>query len=191
MKRFFLKHSTCALVVLALLPFTALSSSAATQREHLTPAEIELVRDNQALDARMAVFVRAIERRLEAISAPNAPEAATAKGSEKFKESEKWGELPKSTRPQLIHDIARILEEAVTNIEDASIHSEKSSLIPKALRKLAEAGNRFLPRLTALREGTENEAERDLLEQAIESTQEVIDAAARLPEEATTKKKKS
>lgn len=179
-----LKRAACAV---ALLTTVLLPAADAAQREHLTPQEVELVRDNQALDARMGVFARAVERRLDLLADPRAVEKLAAK------DAEKWGTLPKATRGQLLSDIARILEEAVTNIEDASIHSEKSPLIPKALRKLAEATDRFLPRLTALRAGVEDDAERDLLEQAIESAHEVVDAAARLPEEepTTTKKKKS
>lgn len=184
MNRSTLKRAARALAAAAaLVPFPA---AAAAQREHLTPAEIELVRDNQALDARVGVFARAVERRLDLLANPQSVEKLSPK------EAEKWGTLPKATRAQLLSDVARILDEAVTNIEDAAIHSEKSPLIPKAVRKLAEAGNRFLPRLTAMREGAQGDAERDALERAIESLNEVLDAAARLPEEEppTTDKKK-
>ncbi len=172
------------LLSLAFFSMPGLLAAAPHQREHLTPEEVELVRDNQMLDARVAVFVKAVERRLLVLSGSQAVEKDSSK------DSEKWGALPKGTRAQLISDVARIMEEAVTNIEDASIRSEKSSLIPKSLRKLAEASNRFLPQLNAMRETTQDEAERDLLEQAIESAQEVVNAAAKLPAESTDSKSK-
>lgn len=166
----------CAVTLLALLPFLAPALSTSAQREHLTPEEIELVRENQALDARMGVFVKAAERRLRAVSDP---QAASVKPE---KETENLGAL-EGTRTQLLSDIAGILDEAITNIEDASIHSEKSPLIPKALRKLAEGCNRLLPQLTALRQTVEDERERDSLERSIESAQQIVDAASKLPPE--------
>ena len=83
------------------------------------------MRVNQTLDLRTGVFVKAVERRLAAIADPKAAEKLSAK------ELEQWGAV-KGTRAQLLTDIERILEEAVTNIEDAAIHSAKSSLIPKS-----------------------------------------------------------
>ena len=188
MRRLTLGRCARALILASLVTPHAIPAfaGASHQREHLTPEEVELVRDNQALDARVGVFARAVERRLLVLSEPGAVEKVSSK------DADKWGALPKGTRAQMISDIARILEEAVTNIEDASIRSEKSLLIPKALRKLAEASARFLPRLAAMRESAQDEAELDLLAQAIESAQEVIDAASKLPADTTeTKKKKS
>lgn len=159
--------------------------SARAQREHLTPEEVELVRDAQALDLRMGVFARAVERRLLVMSDPQADVKLTAK------EAEQWGAAPKGTRAQLLSDVAHILDEAITNIDDAVIHSEKSPLIPKALRRLAEAGARFVPQMTAMRERVEDARERDLLEQAIESAQQIVEAADKLPAEPEEPKKKS
>lgn len=178
----------------SLLLFVMLQASpavcAATQRahrEHLTPEEVELVRDNQELDKRMGIFVKAIERRLAAISNPQLVEA-------KPKDAEKWGVLPQSTRAQFLADISGILSEATTNVEDASLHNEKSPLIPKAVRILAAACNRFLPQLTPLREAATTDAERESIEKAIENAQEIIEATGKLapetkPEEKKTKSK--
>src|SRR5687768_7944840 len=71
------------------------------RREHLTPEEIELVRDNQELDARTKVFITAAERRLLAVTNP----AESAKNAPK--EKEKWGEV-QGTRTQLFYDISKI-----------------------------------------------------------------------------------
>ncbi|HEV2763248.1 MAG TPA: hypothetical protein VGV38_09770, partial [Pyrinomonadaceae bacterium] len=93
------------------------------------------------------------------------------------------GVLPPSTRAQLLHDIAKILDEASLNIDDASIHAEKSSQIPKALRRLASACTKFLPQLTALRPAVADDNEREWLERAIETSQEIVDALSKLSPE--------
>ena len=159
----------------ALLIFFALfislpaqAADAAPQREHLTPEEIELVRDTQELDKRTAVFVKAVERRLLALTDPSAKQLKD--------DLLKWGEV-KGTRAQMLSDVSRILDEAVVNIDDAATHNQKSPLLRKALYKLSEASNRFLPQLLPLRASAQNEPERENLEQAIEKAQEVIDAA--------------
>ena len=69
------------------LCLTLAAPAAAQQREHLTPEEIELVRDNQELDLRTGVFIKAAERRLLAVTNP----AESAKNAPK--EKEKWGEV--------------------------------------------------------------------------------------------------
>jgi hypothetical protein len=139
------------------------------QRESLTPEEVELVRDNQELDKRTAIFVKAVERRLVAITGQ---QPTPAKPSKKDK----------------LDEIARILDEAITNIDDASLHNEKSPLIPKALRHLAAACTRMLPQLTSMRASSQEEAERQWLEKGIESMEEIIAASAKLPPEPEKKR---
>ncbi len=156
----------------ALLIFLALVSlpahAAAPQREHLTPEEIEIIRDTQELDKRTGVFIKAVERRLLALTDPSAKQLKD--------DLEKWGEV-KGTRAQLLSDVARILDEAVVNIDDAHTHNQKSPLLRKSLYKLSEASNRFLPQLVPLRASAQNEPERENLEQAIEQAQQIVDAA--------------
>jgi hypothetical protein len=156
--------------LLLCLSLAAPSPSAAQRREHLTPEEIEHIRDNQELDKRTAVFVRAAERRALMLSDP----AAAARAAEKEKES--WGEI-KGTRAQLLYDLSRILEEAVVNIDDVHQRAPESGLLRKSLFKLSEAAGRFIPQLTPLREQVRDEAERDQLERAIETAQEILEAA--------------
>jgi hypothetical protein len=139
-------------------------------REHLTPEEIELVRDNQVLDARTGVFIKAAERRLLAVTNP----AEAAKTSAKDKE--KWGEV-KGTRAQLFYDISKILDEAVVNVDDVAVHDPDSPLLRKALFMLGQAAGRILPELTKLREGVAEEAEADQLDRALETTKEIAEAA--------------
>src|SRR3954467_1596405 len=104
-------------LLFALCVCLSLSATAAAQkREHLTPEEIELVRDNQELDLRTGVFIKAAERRLLAVTNP----AESAKNAPL--EKEKWGEVLGS-RVQLIYDISKILDEAVVNVDDAAEHN--------------------------------------------------------------------
>ena len=168
---------TAAPLVLALLvslPCSAAFASA-RQREHLTDEEIELIRDNQELDKRTGVFIKAAERRLLAVTNPE--EAA----KQAAKEKDKWGEV-KGTRAQLLYDISKILDEAVVNIDDAAIHNPDSPLLRKSLYMLSEAVGRILPQLDRLREGTLGrpfmiDYGRTRLDRAIETAKEIADAA--------------
>jgi hypothetical protein len=100
--------------------------------------------------------------------------AAAARAAEKERES--WGEV-KGTRAQLLYDLSRILEEAVVNIDDVHIRAPSSGLLRKSLFKLSEAAGRLIPQLTPLRQQVQDEAERDQLERAIETAQEILAAA--------------
>ena len=146
------------------------ATAAAQKREHLTPEEIELVRDNQELDARTNVFIKAAERRLLAATNP-AESAKNAPG-----EKEKWGEV-QGTRAQLFYDISKILDEAVVNVDDVAEHNPESPLLRKSLYLLSEATTRMLPQLTRLREGVQSESESDQLDRALETAREITDAA--------------
>ena len=159
---------SAALVALALLLPQAAAS--AQRRDHLTPEEVELVRDNQELDKRTQVFVKAAERRM--LAATNPEEFAR----QSAKDKEKWGEV-KGTRTQLVYDVSKILEEASTNIDDSAAHSPDSPLLRKSLFILSEAVGRILPQLAKMREGVREEAESDQLDHAIETAQEIADAA--------------
>ena len=165
----------CLLAVTIFTP-TLARGRALPKRDHLTPQEADLVRDAQLIDKRIDVFIRAAERRFLVLQNPQAV-------APKQKDAEKWGELPKGTRAELLYDISKILDEAITNIDDVSSREPKNPLLPKALRKLAEACNRFLTQLTPLREQLKDERsdEREQLEQAIENAQEIIAAADKLP----------
>lgn len=172
-----------ALVAVSLMPVTGShAASGAQKREHLTEQETDMVRDTQELDRRIALFAKIAERRVAAVtSAADAPAPSA-------KDVEKWGELPKGTRGQLFGDLARILDEAINNIDDVAARSPNNSLIPKALRHLSEASARFLAQLAPLRTNTATEGEREAIEQAIEHLEQIIDAAKKLPEETTEKK---
>src|SRR5438045_1162165 len=81
-------------------------------RDHLTDKEVERVQEAQLIDLRVGVFIHAIERRIGVLNNSN-PQPTK-------QEIEKWGELPKGTKAELLSDIAAILDEAITNIDDVS-----------------------------------------------------------------------
>ena len=164
----------CLLALVMLFPLLP-ARAAAQQREHLTPQEVERVRDAQALDRRMDVFIRAAQRRMAALVNPQAPAAPSRR------DLEQWGELPASTRAQLLSDLVKIFEEAITNIDDVGARTPQSNLLPRAVRKLADAANAMLPQLLPLRDSVPEQSERAALEHLLESLQEIIEASRRAP----------
>jgi hypothetical protein len=171
-----------ALILLLLLTSFA---AAAQSRDHLTPQEVELVQESQVLDKRTEIFVKAIERRMLALNG-----AAASNVKQLQKDSEKWGELPKGTRAELIGDIAKILEEAITNIDDVSFHDEKNPLLSKALRKLDTTAEQLITQLTPLGEQTKNADEISSISQTLENAQSIIEAAKKLPAQVEPEKGK-
>jgi len=145
-------------------------------RDHLTPQEVEVVREAQILDKRIDVFIKAIERRMLVLSGTVAAAEKQLK-----KDSEVWGEVPAGTRAELIGDIARILNEAITNIDDVNARDEKNPLIPKALRKLAAAASLTVERLKPLQTQPKDDAEAMGFELLVKHAEEIVDAAAGLP----------
>jgi acyl-CoA reductase-like NAD-dependent aldehyde dehydrogenase len=155
-------------------------------RDHLTPEEVELVREAQMLDKRIEIFIKAVDRRFMVLT-----DASAAASKQVQKDAEKWGPLPKGTRRDLIWDIAKILEEAINNIDDVAARDDRNPLLPKALRRLSEAAQRFQSQLTPMRAQIGNGEERNQLEQALENIQAIIEAANRLPPPTTDKKSKA
>jgi len=184
-----MKKTSFPFLFAALLLLTLLAAPAFAQsRDHLTPKEVELVQDSQLLDQRIDVFVKAIERRLMVM---NGTQAANTKQSKK--EAELWGELPKGSRAELLSDIDRILDEAITNIDDVSTKDEKNPLLAKAVRRLAAEATQLKTQLSPLREQAKSEEELASLEHLLESGQSIIDATSKLaptlPETKGKKKK--
>lgn len=174
----FLRAVTLSLITTVSLLATVSNARAATKRDHLTPLEVEQVRAAQLLDKRIEVFIKVAERRLLLLADPQA-----ASSKQMLKETEKWGEPPAGTRAELFTDLAKILDEAITNIDDVAARDASNRLLPKSLRKLAVAANKFIGQLAPMRAQAKDETERDALEQAMENAQAVIEAANRLPAE--------
>lgn len=174
------KFFAASLALLATVLLCAVPASARFMqhgRDHLTDREADLVRDTQELDKRMDVFIKAADRRITRLVNPN---SLTQKQQQQ--ETETYGELS-GTRYDLLSDVAGILDEAITNIDDAASHTSnaaKTKLLPKALHKLAEASKRFITQLEPLREQLQG-TEREALEQALENAESIVQAEGRLP----------
>src|SRR5215216_7941869 len=178
---------TRTLLISSLILCLGIASHATTlQRDHLTPQEVDLVKEAQALDKRIDVFVRAAERRLMVINNSAAANAKVLK-----KESEKWGELPTGSRAELVTDIARILDEAITNIDDVSARDERNPLISKSLRKLATAVNTIMGQLKPLSAEAKSDVEIASFEMLNEDAKSILEAANKLPAEVDKKAKKN
>jgi len=157
----------------------------AQQRDHLTEKEVDLVKEAQALDKRIDVFIKATERRMMVIT----NSAGTANAKQLKKDSERWGELPTGSRAELVSDIAKILDEAITNIDDVSARDERNPLIGKSLRKLAQAVNAMMAQLKPLAAEAKSEAEVASFELLNEDAQSIVEAANKLPPEVVDPKK--
>ncbi len=164
---------------LVLLLAAAMSLTAQTsKRDQLTAEEIEIVRDTQELDKRTQVFIKAVERRLFVLNGNVAAAAANVKQSRK--DESKWGALPEGTRAQLLSDIAQILEEAMNNIDVVYTRDEKNALVPKSVKLLGEAAQRFHSQLKMFNDKAASEAERDAAYQALRETENIIEAQKNL-----------
>src|ERR1044072_1629423 len=178
--------TTRILLIFSITIFAFVPHAAAQQRDHLTQQEVDLVKEAQILDKRIDVFIRATERRMIVINNSAAANAKLLK-----KESERWGELPTGSRAELVSDIARILDEAITNIDDVSSRNEPNPLIPKALRKLAQAVNNIMGQLKPLGAEAKSDAEIASFEMLNEDAQSILAAANKLPPEVDKKAKKN
>lgn len=146
-------------------------------RDHLTEKEIDLVRDAQELDKRIDVFIKAADRRLIVIK------GLDTNSKELKKDAEFWGDLPSGTRSDLVSDIAKILDEAITNIDDVSSRDEKNPALPRALRKLAAAASRIIDQLKPLESSATNAAELSNFDELLDNAETIVQAASKLSPE--------
>lgn len=174
------------LIVAPVIFFSFAAPANAQRRDHLTDPESELIRFHQQLDKRIDIFIKAIDRRWAII---NGTEQAKIKKGDKAEPE--WGELPKGSRAELLGDIASILDEAITNIDDVSQHDEKNPLISRSLRKLTTATNGYVAQLNTLRQGTKDADELSAIERAMEQASQILEAGNQLPPPVADKKKKS
>ena len=176
---------TLFLLLLGLVSFAQTAN--AQTRDHLTVQEVDLVKEAQVLDKRIDVFIKAATRRLLVL---NGGAAAAANTKQSKKEAELWGELPTGSRAELVADIARILDEAITNIDDVSARDERNPLIGKSLRKLAQAVNTIMDQIKPLSVNAKGDAEIASFEMLNEDAQSILEAANKLPPEVVDKKAK-
>src|SRR5258706_9122451 len=128
-----------------------LPQSILAQRDYFTPDEVELIRDAQAIDRRIDVLTRAVDRRFSVLKI----DAGGAKIADKEKAA--WGEMPQGTRFELLVDIKRILQKAIDDIDnlaerpDSGLIPDKDDkkaegyaiIFPRAVRNLSSAAKRY------------------------------------------------
>ena len=182
--------------VLSFLPFAGLlagmifyAGDVQAQRDHLTDAETDLIRYYRELDKRTEIFIKAADRRFAIINGTAQPSTKKAN-----KEEPDWGGVPKGTRAQLLDDVAGILDEAITNIDDVSRRDEKNPMISRSLRKLTSAVNGYLVQLNAMKSKVTDHDEIAAIEHVGDQANQIIAAGKNLsaapPEEEKEKKKK-
>ena len=171
-----------ALFLICFLP----SVVRAQHRDHLTPQEVDLIKDTQVLDKRIDVFIRAAERRVLVLTGTA---SANTNAKQLKKDAEKWGELPSGNPGELVSDVARIFDEAITNIDDVSARDEKNPLIPKALRKLAAAATRIVDEVKPFAAKAQSPAETNSFDQLTENAEAIAQATSKLPPEVSKKEK--
>lgn len=166
----------CVLIAIAAVP-SAFAQGSPAHRDHLTEQEGELIRAAQRIDLRTAIFIKAVDRRLLALAVLTGNAAPAANAKAVAKDAEKYGALPTSTAAELLADIERILDEAITNIDDASEKKLQAEFLPKTLAKLSQAATRYLAQLAPMRLTLKDEPARLILERAIENAESIVDAA--------------
>lgn len=162
--------TACCAVFAAAFLLSPFSFAQSGKRDHLTEQETDQVREFQQIDQRIAVFIKAADRRILVLTDPNA--------TQKKKEEETWGPLPTGTKLELLTDYKRILEEAEEKMDDAYQRDGKADFLKKALNKFKEAANRQIPQLRALAPKMTDRKEQRALEEAIEEAETVTKANA-------------
>lgn len=164
-------------------------SVTAQNRDHLTPEEVEIVRDVQEIDKRMLVFTKAIERRFLVLNGTDKLTQEQTKQIEKDKEF--WGELPTGTNAQLLSDIDKIIDEAINKIEDVSEREVESELFPVAFYILSDRAKTYIPRLEKFAETSKERREIAVINSAVNNCSEIIEASAKVkrPDEKLLKKR--
>lgn len=145
--------------------------------DYLTEEEDDHVREAQAADARVKVFMKIGDRRIKAITGetvalPDKADKSNKKDQKKIEEEEhEWGALPKASRTELLRHYAKAIAECMAKLEDAYERNPKSATLPKALTFLRDATDRHLLALRALSPDMKNENEAAALREAIEQAE--------------------
>lgn len=147
------------------------SASLQTPADYMTEEEDDHVREAQAADDRVKVFMKIADRRLKAIVGPAAA-PTDKKDQKKFEEEERrWGAVPKVSRAELLRHYARAISECIAKLEDAYERNPKSSALPKALAFLRDSTDKHLQTLRTLKPELKSESEIAAMSGAIEEAE--------------------
>ncbi|MBL8181534.1 MAG: hypothetical protein JNL64_07940 [Blastocatellia bacterium] len=184
-----------------LIPFSFfLSAPASAQsRDYMTAEEVEIIREAQEIDLRVEVIVRMIDRRFKVLNIDvRSPWASK-------KEKDIWGPLPAGERIELLRDINKLIDKAISDIDNLSERPDAAILpdpeekkprtfkemFPTAVRTLADAAARYKPVVEKeLETSTDKETQR-IAERILEDLEDITAGAAKLPPPEPKKPKKS
>ena len=179
-----LKFALILLTLFVGFQLFAASSAQAQRRDHLSEMEIEIIRDVQAIDLRMEVYIKAVDRRLAVLN----NDLSETKQFEK--DTERWGAPPKGSRAELLRDIEKILDESISKIDDLASRDLENKLLPVAVNILADGANRFLPELKTQFDKAADEMEKGAILNAVELCHQIIEASAKVPKLTPKERKK-
>ena len=170
------------LALFTILLFAGGFSAAAQRGDYMSPAEQDVVRNNQDIDARINVLTYMIDRRLIAMG------IAVKASKPQLGPDDEWGAEPTGTKADLLRDIRYLLEKAVDDIDNLAGHlPEKSkeerkgvNLFNKAVKSLDASAKRWLPILKKEYENAAEEAVHTNAASSIEFCQQIIEASAKL-----------
>ncbi|MBA2378465.1 MAG: hypothetical protein H0V76_02685 [Blastocatellia bacterium] len=151
-------------------------TSDAQRRDYMTDDEIELVRENQVLDARVTVLVRMIDRRFTALG--------INVGGSKPRSSEVWGPEPTGTRLELFTDVRKLLEKAIDDIDGIAERGHgpyvpeknRDRIVPKAMDELTKAARRYQPALQTALKASSDEKELGAIAGAIAFCEMILES---------------
>jgi len=139
--------------------------------DYLTEEEDDHVREAQAPEHRVKVFMKIADRRIKAITDPSATNADKKDQKKGEQEDREWGAVPKVSRTELLRHYARAISECMAKLEDAYERNPKSAALPKALAVLRDSTDRHLGALRALASEMKTESETAALRDAIEQAE--------------------
>jgi hypothetical protein len=139
--------------------------------DYLTEEEDDHVREAQAPESRVKVFMKIADRRIKAIG-----DSIVATGEKKDQkrveqEDREWGAVPKVSRAELLRHYARAISECMAKLEDAYERNPKSAALPKALAVLRDSTDRQLQMLRTLGSEMKTESETAALRDAIDQAE--------------------
>ena len=148
--------------------------------DYLSEDEENSVKEAQDIDRRAKIFMKIADRRLQAIAtASDLPSTAKPDPNKRPHElrkgeaddSREGDNLDKLSRAELLRHYARAIEELMDKMEDAHERNPKSTALKRALTTLADATDRQLKTLRALKD-MQDEAEDRALRAAIDKAEE-------------------
>lgn len=177
--------------VAVLLVLASASSAAAQRRDYMTDEEIEIVRDAQDIDERIAALIRMTDRRFAVLG------IEVGGWKDGAKSSETWGEPPKGSRAELLNDIKKILQKAIDDIDNLAANPNAAPIrekgdkkakkdperFPKAVRDLASAAGRYINPLKIELDKSTSDVEKGSIIDSIDMCNQILESVGKLPPE--------